>query len=92
MRTWDCIDSHDAVAILLLNTDTRAFHLVRQFRPPVHLKLLREACAVGPDATTAPETIDTVRNSGHSTPYGSQGRAALFLCATRLWCLGFRAF
>lgn len=32
---WDCIRSHDAVAVLCYHRDRDAFILVRQFRPPV---------------------------------------------------------
>eukprot|EP00937_MAST-01D_sp_MAST-1D-sp2_P005547 g5547.t1 len=35
-RSWDLVHAHDAVCVLLLDTDRRAFVLVRQFRPAVY--------------------------------------------------------
>jgi UDP-sugar diphosphatase len=36
-RSWNIVDMHDSVAVLMYETDTRCFILVRQFRPPVYL-------------------------------------------------------
>lgn len=34
-RTWDCIEVHDSVSILLYHRQKEAFLLVKQFRPPL---------------------------------------------------------
>lgn len=34
-RTWDCIDIHDSVSVLLYHKSKNAFLLVKQFRPPL---------------------------------------------------------
>ena len=34
-KRWEAVISHDAVSILLYNTDRNSFVLVKQFRPPV---------------------------------------------------------
>jgi len=36
-RTWEAVNSHDSVSVLLYHTDKKAFLLVRQFRPPVYM-------------------------------------------------------
>jgi UDP-sugar diphosphatase len=40
-RTWDCVQAHDGVAVLLYHKQRRAFILVRQFRPAVLLARLK---------------------------------------------------
>lgn len=35
--SWEAVKSHDSVAILLYHTEKKAFLLVKQFRPPVHM-------------------------------------------------------
>lgn len=37
-KTWDMVEVHDSVAILLYHTRRDAFIVVRQFRPPVYFK------------------------------------------------------
>ena len=37
-KTWDMVEVHDSVAILIYNKDKNSFVLVKQFRPPVYLK------------------------------------------------------
>ncbi|KAI7688321.1 Uridine diphosphate glucose pyrophosphatase [Sarcoptes scabiei] len=39
-KTWDYVQSHDCVAILLYNIDRNKLIFVRQFRPPVYLSTL----------------------------------------------------
>ncbi len=34
-RTWEIVKSHDSVAVLIYNKDSKSFVLVKQFRPPV---------------------------------------------------------
>lgn len=34
-KTWDIAAAHDSVAILIFNTDSKKFVVVKQFRPPV---------------------------------------------------------
>eukprot|EP00794_Sanderia_malayensis_P019914 gene19914-21861_t len=41
-RTWDYINIHDSVAILLLNTTRNAFVLLRQFRPALYMYINNE--------------------------------------------------
>ncbi|PLY02836.1 MAG: NUDIX hydrolase [Desulfuromonas sp.] len=36
-KTWEAVKSHDSVSILLYHTEKKAFLLVKQFRPAVHL-------------------------------------------------------
>jgi len=36
-KSWDIVNVHESVCILLYNTDKDAFILVKQFRPPVYL-------------------------------------------------------
>ena len=40
-KTWDVVDCHDAVAVLLYVKDRDAFVMVRQFRPAVYASYLR---------------------------------------------------
>jgi UDP-sugar diphosphatase len=35
--SWEAVKSHDSVSVLLYHTGKRAFLLVKQFRPPVHM-------------------------------------------------------
>lgn len=49
-KTWEAVQSHDSVAVLLYHTSKNAFLLVKQFRPPVYLhhndyKFTYELCA-----------------------------------------------
>lgn len=37
-KTWDMVEVHDSVAVLIYHKTKDAFVLVKQFRPPVHLK------------------------------------------------------
>lgn len=41
-RIWDTMLGHNSVAILLHNTDTDSFILVKQFRPAVYMSKARE--------------------------------------------------
>jgi len=41
-RTWDYINVHDCVVIMLLNTTRNAFILVRQFRPALYMYINNE--------------------------------------------------
>lgn len=36
-KTWEIVEAHDSVAILIYNKDKNAFVLVKQFRPAVYL-------------------------------------------------------
>ncbi len=36
-RSWEAVQAHDSVAILLYHVDRKAFLLVKQFRAPVHM-------------------------------------------------------
>jgi UDP-sugar diphosphatase len=38
LKTWDLVEVHDSVAILLYHEERQALIVVRQFRPPVFLK------------------------------------------------------
>ena len=35
-KSWEIVESHDSVAILLYHTERKTFVLVKQFRPPVY--------------------------------------------------------
>jgi UDP-sugar diphosphatase len=35
--TWEAVQSHDSVAVLLYHREKKAFVLVKQFRPPVYM-------------------------------------------------------
>ncbi len=35
-KSWEIVESHDSVAILLYHTERKTFILVKQFRPPVY--------------------------------------------------------
>ena len=37
-KTWDMVDVHDSVAIILYHEERDSLVVVRQFRPPVYLK------------------------------------------------------
>jgi UDP-sugar diphosphatase len=37
-KTWDLVEVHDSVAVLIYHKVKEAFVLVKQFRPPVYLK------------------------------------------------------
>lgn len=37
-KSWDILETHDSVSVLLYHTQRRAFVLVKQFRPAVFLK------------------------------------------------------
>lgn len=37
-KTWDMVDVHDSVAVILYHEERKALVIVRQFRPPVYLK------------------------------------------------------
>jgi UDP-sugar diphosphatase len=37
-KIWEAVKSHDSVAVLLYHIEKKAFLLVKQFRPAVHLK------------------------------------------------------
>ncbi|MEA3554118.1 MAG: NUDIX hydrolase [Campylobacterota bacterium] len=36
-KTWEAVESHDSVAVLLYHTAKNSFLLVKQFRPPVYI-------------------------------------------------------
>ncbi len=36
-KTWEAVESHDSVAVLLYHSTKNAFVLVKQFRPPVYI-------------------------------------------------------
>lgn len=38
IKTWDMVDVHDSVAIILYHEERHSLIIVRQFRPPVYLK------------------------------------------------------
>ncbi|TDA67142.1 NUDIX hydrolase [Sulfuricurvum sp. IAE1] len=38
LKTWDMVEVHDSVAILLFHAEHDSLIVVRQFRPPVYLK------------------------------------------------------
>ncbi len=38
IKTWEVVDVHDSVAILLFHKEKNAFVLVKQFRPAVYMK------------------------------------------------------
>ncbi|MBU0631545.1 NUDIX hydrolase [bacterium] len=49
-RTWEAVNSHDSVSILLFHKDLDSFVIVKQFRPPVLLNnktdgMMYELCA-----------------------------------------------
>ena len=35
-KSWEIVESHDSVAILIYHTERKSFVLVKQFRPPVY--------------------------------------------------------
>ncbi len=37
-KSWEIVESHDSVAILLYHTQRKTFVLVKQFRPPVYYR------------------------------------------------------
>ncbi|HFU74347.1 MAG TPA: NUDIX domain-containing protein [Helicobacteraceae bacterium] len=37
-KSWDMVEVHDSVAVLLYHTEKEAFVLVKQFRPPVYVR------------------------------------------------------
>ncbi len=37
-KSWEIVESHDSVAILLYHTERKTFVLVKQFRPPVYYR------------------------------------------------------
>lgn len=48
-KTWDVLSSHDAVALLVLDTERQAFVLVRQFRAAVYARASEEERRSDPD-------------------------------------------
>jgi len=36
-KTWEAVQSHESVAVLLLEEESQSFILVKQFRPPVYM-------------------------------------------------------
>lgn len=46
-RTWEIIESHASVGVVLYHADMDAWLLVRQFRPAVYASISREAQAAG---------------------------------------------
>lgn len=36
-KTWDMVEVHDSVSVLIYHKDKKAFVLVKQFRPPVYM-------------------------------------------------------
>ncbi|SDZ81168.1 UDP-sugar diphosphatase [Desulfuromusa kysingii] len=43
-RTWEAVESHDSVSVLLYHSEKQAFLLVRQFRPPVYMNNTKYTC------------------------------------------------
>ncbi len=43
-RSWEAVQCHDSVAILLYHREKDAFLLVKQFRPPVHMNHPEHLC------------------------------------------------
>ena len=85
-KSWESIDNHDSVAILLYHVEKKAFLLVKQFRPPVYMKnkahgFTFELCAGILDKPidaklTAKEEID--EECGYDVPVESIQRITSF--------------
>ena len=60
-KTWEMVEVHDSVAILIYHKDKDSFVLVKQFRPPVYLKnkdgMTVELCAGIVDKNLSLENI-----------------------------------
>jgi len=60
-KTWEIVNAHDSVAILIYHTDKDAFVLVKQFRPAVYLNnkngMTLELCAGIVDKSLSLEEI-----------------------------------
>lgn len=71
-KSWDFMRTHDSVSVLIFNTTSHCFVLVKQFRPAVYMcewektkKQLPEKAEEGPAESTAPESEE-----GHSASEG----------------------
>ena len=58
-KVWDLMRSHDSVAVVIFNTQTRQFIFVQQFRPAVYLGQVRPPASVGDrvDTQTFPGSL-----------------------------------
>lgn len=58
-KVWDLMRSHDSVAVVIFNADSRKFIFVQQFRPAVYLAKVRPPVSVGDrvDTETFPGSL-----------------------------------
>jgi UDP-sugar diphosphatase len=77
-KTWELVESHDSVAILIYHKDRNSFVLVKQFRPPVYNKngdgLTVEMCAGIIDKNKSLEQIakeEIEEECGYDVPLAS---------------------
>jgi UDP-sugar diphosphatase len=74
-KSWDLVESHDSVAILLYHTQKDAFVLVKQFRPALYVhsgkKFTYELCAGITDKELPLEAIaqeEIIEETGYEVP------------------------
>lgn len=75
-KSWDFMRTHDSVSVLIFNTTSHCFVLVKQFRPAVYMCEWEKAKSQPPKATdkteegTAEEAAATESQEGPSTAEG----------------------
>ncbi|XP_034018501.1 uridine diphosphate glucose pyrophosphatase NUDT14 [Thalassophryne amazonica] len=50
-KSWDCVQTHDSVSVLIFNTTSHCFVLVKQFRPAVYMCEFERAKTQPPETT-----------------------------------------
>lgn len=84
-KSWEVVEAHDSVAVLIYHTQKEAFVLVRQFRPAVYMHngngVTVELCAGIADKTLPPVQIaveEIEEECGYSVPLEAMQRITSF--------------
>jgi len=87
-KTWELVEAHDSVAILIYHIEKESFILVKQFRPPVYNRggdgITVEMCAGIIDKNISLEQIakeEIEEECGYSVPLDSLQRITKVLSA-----------
>ena len=87
-KTWEMVDVHDSVAIVLYHEERNALVVVKQFRPPVYLKnndgYTYELCAGIVDKAKSLVEIayeEILEECGYDVPIGKIERVTSFYTA-----------
>ncbi|KAM9421049.1 uridine diphosphate glucose pyrophosphatase NUDT14 [Salvelinus alpinus] len=73
-KSWDFMRTHDSVSVLIFNTTSHCFVLVKQFRPAVYMCEWERTKPKAPDSgEQATEEKEEAAVGGEETPPGSVG-------------------